>query len=172
MPLDGPPAALPPFALDELPRSSPMREGSSYYNPPLQARYIRIEYHHHRNKPSDIVPLDKEDTPSSEPLHEPGSSSDQTSWYCPWTPFKSRADFEAAEMIVRQLMKDDAINQFLSAIARPKAPDKYSTPGYQQPLDWFAGSSKVSMRSAKEFHAIMEKARLHILAVRAACIRL
>jgi hypothetical protein len=137
--------------------------------PGLRDNIVILETFHPRRKRAAITT--SLDQLLSEPvLLEPEENDMQNdpSWYRPWAPFRTRADFEIAEQFTVQNMSDNHIDTFLRALGPESGrehnnEDHSST--YQQPYLWHVGQSFITMRSKKAYHECMEKARAHLVKV-------
>jgi hypothetical protein len=136
---------------------------------------IRSSFHPRRKKPDTFVSLTSSLTENSSDGGVNATYNSKAAdiedylpaWHDPWAPFSSRADFELAERFTRQKMNDSDINTFLSALGpssgQPDTGD--NTPGYQPPYVWHLGRSLITMRRARDYHAMMTRARTYILKV-------
>jgi hypothetical protein len=134
-------------------------------SPPSQERYIRVQ-HHPRSGLEDLVlsldsalPAAPDQPGQVKPLVHEGYER-------AWAPFKTRADFEVAQLITTERMTDEKIDSFLAGVASTPAHDVEShTRDYQPAYIWHSGRSFVNMKSSRDYHKIMEKARDHTVAV-------
>jgi hypothetical protein len=137
--------------------------------PGLQDDLVILEtFHPRRKRPSITTSLDKILSESVVLEPEDDDKQDDPSWYRPWAPFRTRADFELAERFTVQHMSDDDISVFLRALgpdSGKEIPNEDPNSTYERPYVWHAGQSFVTMQSKKAYYDVMEKARAHLVKV-------
>ncbi|KAJ7886230.1 hypothetical protein B0H14DRAFT_2563532 [Mycena olivaceomarginata] len=74
----------------------------------LPRRFIYVKHHAHANKAPEIISLDDESTPASEPGLESPPRSDR-----PWAPFQSYADYIFASRKVKRRSPNSEIDEDL-----------------------------------------------------------
>jgi hypothetical protein len=170
-----PPAPPSPMQLDPPPASSVTTLPPSSFPPEVpessSSEYIRTQYHPHACKVDDIEYLD-----GSVPSKATSSTSEELGldtaeailrnlpYQRPWAPFRSRADFEVAELATKLLAKGDALADLIRGTGPPRLDKTLDIPGYQHPLHWH-DESKVTFSSVKDFDEIMARARTYVLEV-------
>jgi hypothetical protein len=137
--------------------------------PSLEDDLVILEtFHPRRKRPSITTSLDQLLATPVVLEPEDEDKRDDPSWYRPWAPFRTRADFELAERFTVQHMSDDDIGIFLQALgpdSGKEVPNEDQDPTYERPYVWHAGQSFVTMRSKKAYYEVMEKARGHLVKV-------
>jgi hypothetical protein len=88
----------------------------------------------------------------------------------PYAPFTSRAEFEAAEHIVKNKLPPLETNNFLLGLAGGHPDDgRPHSKGYERAYVWHLGQSNVSMKNLHDFLKMMKRARQYTQKVRFCC---
>jgi hypothetical protein len=139
----------------------------------LDEQYILYEYHPNsglttkREVIGATVASSKSQQHAS-PLNAPGIDALE-----PWRPYKSRADFEFAEIFVNAKMGQDTAKRYLAGVTGlfPDGmfkgldiPNIKFPPNYVPPYQWF-DASKITFKSRQDLDRTLERARKHILQV-------
>jgi hypothetical protein len=89
---------------------------------------IKIVYHPHCGKPSEIFHLEDFNSNFSRPTNIPTDEN-------PWRPFRTRIDFEIAELILATHMNKDQTTNFLKLLHKIAADPKCFTIANKKELD-------------------------------------
>jgi hypothetical protein len=143
-----PTVQLPPTPMPIENRPSPDHDPQ----PNKSAFYIHIQHHPRSGKPDETIPLDGGGLPDNEPAHPPAPA--RYGLEVPWAPFRTRADFEAAEICVQGRLNDPLCNRLIKS----------------QPY-WSRGESEVTLKDIHDLGRYLEKARGHVGKVRRLCAR-
>lgn len=102
-------------------------QGESSVDPPLHSDHIRVEYHPHSGRTPDI--LDPEEFKwLSSGDNQPTTPLDDT----PWLPFRSREDFEFAELAHTAALNKGQIDRLVKFIKKCEMnPGSFTFEGFQ-----------------------------------------
>jgi hypothetical protein len=151
----------PASLLENLP--GPLDTGA----PKSEPLFIRIQTHPRASREDRIVRLDSPEATAlvSEVLHnqdlalEPATS--------PWFPFKTRADYELARLVILGGLSEEFQNEVIAGATQGSADiSSQSRPGYVPPHNWFDGQTNVTFTGRRDLFATVERAVEYIQEVR------
>lgn len=144
-PSESPPLHLPSLLQRPLPSASaPYRPSPDPSDPGLAAEEplpdsIRVDYHPHSGRPPQVFPFE-----SYRREHDRAKfNASQLLKENPWAPFKSREDFELAELCVEAGLHKKQINKLLKLIQDAKN-----------------GKAKISLSSYKDLQMAWDSAKI------------
>jgi hypothetical protein len=142
--------------------------------------YIRVSYHPRVKLEDVIFSLDGPLCIGTSLLSIPGTqdtppraaASEFGTYEPPYAPFNSRAEFEAAEHIVKNRLPPSEIDNFLLGLAGGRPDDgRPHSKGYERAYVWHSGQSNVSMKNSHDFLKMMKRAREYTQKVRFCCYK-
>jgi hypothetical protein len=107
--------------------------------PNYQNDDIKIAYHPHSGKPDEIFHLEDYNSKFSQPTNIPTDKN-------PWRPFRTRTDFEIAELVLATHMNKDQTTNFLKLLHKIAADPKCFTIANKKELD-------STWEGARSYHA-------------------
>jgi hypothetical protein len=117
---------------------------------PFQHDDIKIVYHPHSGKPDEIFHLEDYSSSLPQPTNIPTEEN-------PWRPFRTRTDFEIAELILDTHMNKDQTTNFLKLLHKIAADPKCFTIASKKDLD-------NTWEGARSYHASGVSTRIPFLA--------
>src|SRR6266700_413567 len=118
---------------------------------PIPLDDIKIVYHSHCGKPDQIFRLEDYNSSLPPPTNAPTEEN-------PWRPFRTRTDFEIAELILDTHMNKDQTTNFLKLLHKIAADPKCFTIADKTELD-------KTWEGARSYHAFGVSAYLPFLPV-------
>ncbi|KAF8516875.1 hypothetical protein JB92DRAFT_3082636 [Gautieria morchelliformis] len=113
---------------------------ASQNRPHTSTTFLEIIHHPHSNQKTEFIFRDLPIPPPSEDCSRPQSNSTGK----PWAPFRTRSDFEFAELVVQSAMKGSTVKRLLKGIRH----------------DWTEpGSTKITFQNKVDFQKSMAAAR-------------
>ncbi|KAF8521655.1 hypothetical protein JB92DRAFT_3275059 [Gautieria morchelliformis] len=113
---------------------------ASQNQPHTSTTFLEIIHHPHSNQQTEFIFRDLPIPPPSEDYSRPQSNSTGK----PWAPFRTRSDFEFAELVVQSAMKGSTVKRLLKGIRH----------------DWTEpGSTKITFQNKVDFQKSMAAAR-------------
>jgi hypothetical protein len=132
--------------------------------------YIRYIYHPKLQKPERVEYL-SHPTSTVSLLHETNAAHSGLDEFLqhlpsqrPWAPFRTRADFEVAELATRLLAKGDDLKDLICGVGTPVHDAMMDIAGYQHLWDWH-DETKVTFTLIKDFESTLARARTYVLGV-------
>lgn len=94
---------------------------------------IKVEYHPHSKRPPAVTPFDNfsRRSPLPEALNEPSAPLKTP----PWSPFRTRLDFEVASFALDAGLKEEHVNMLLSLLGRCTKGDEQLTLGSSEDIN-------------------------------------